>query len=153
MYELVGKAQTVIRKYLIKKNHEVALDDHLFPMVRSERCGCGMCRSLVVSPIHCLFSTIIPANDASPVTSHNKQLTDIIILPDLLTQEHLDSQRPQLFTIHADEANPDPFGLIRQGVCIPMIADMNGETVPPQPTRSLIQFPTAKKRSGKLHQS
>ena len=119
--------------------------------------GCGMCRSLVVSPAYIvfLFSSIIPANDASPVTSHNKQLTDIIILPDLpLTREHLDSQRPQLFTIHADEANPDPFGFDQTRRLHPYDRRYeDGETVPTT-AHSLTDSDShaAKKRSGKLHQ-
>ena len=119
--------------------------------------GCGMCRSLVVSPAYIvfLFSSIIPANDASPVNSHNKQLTDIIVLPDLpLTREHLDSQRPQLFTIHADEANPDPFGFDQTRRLHPYDRRYeDGETVPTT-AHSLTDSDShaAKKRSGKLHQ-
>ena len=123
--------------------------------------GCGMRRSLVVSPAYIvfLFSCIIEANDASPVTSHNKQLTDVIILPELpLTREHLDGQRPQLFSIHADEANPDPcdLGQTRSQTRSLHSYDRrleDGETVPTT-AHSLTDSDShaAKKRSGKLHQ-
>lgn len=118
--------------------------------------GCGMCRSLVVSPAYIvfLFSCIIPANDASPVTSHNKQLTDII-LPDLpLTREHMDSQRPQLFTIHADEANFDPCGFGQTRRLHPYDRRMEDCETVPTTAHSLTDSDShaAKTRSDKLHQ-